>query len=229
MAGEDTKTIEEELRKSLGKEFGEVCYHVLNEWCDLYLTWNQFKNLFCRSPERVELLSKAGAGFFYNVDRHFFSSMMLALCRLSDRPSTAGRENLTVKLFPNCMDSNNRVARMTALLDQVEKSTAFARDWRNRRISHNDFNLKLGKTEPLKTATVELVDGAIAAIHATLAYIHEEFMDTELADDVIDGSDNEMDMLIRVYLGVQQEERNQELLEMGRFEQFNFPKWLQNT
>jgi hypothetical protein len=229
MAGENATALAEELKKSLGNEFGEVCYHVFNEWCDLYVTWKQFKNLFCRGPERVELLNKAGAGFFYNVDRHFFSSVMLALCRLSDPPATAGRKNLTAMLFHKFMDTDERATKMVVLLEQVTQSTAFARDWRNRRISHNDFSLKVEQAEPLKTATVELVDRAIAAIHATLAYIYQEFKDAGLHDDVIDGLNNEMVMLNRIYLGVQQQERNLELLKIGKFEQFDFPKWMENT
>jgi hypothetical protein len=207
MAGENATALAEELKKSLGNEFGEVCYHVFNEWCDLYVTWKQFKN----------------------VDRHFFSSVMLALCRLSDPPATAGRKNLTAMLFHKFMDTDERATKMVVLLEQVTQSTAFARDWRNRRISHNDFSLKVEQAEPLKTATVELVDRAIAAIHATLAYIYQEFKDAGLHDDVIDGLNNEMVMLNRIYLGVQQQERNLELLKIGKFEQFDFPKWMENT
>lgn len=49
---------------SLGDDFGLVYYIARNEWCDLWVTWKQYKNMFGHGIERVDLMNRAGSGFF---------------------------------------------------------------------------------------------------------------------------------------------------------------------
>jgi hypothetical protein len=213
----------------LGNDFGEVFHLALDELVDLNRTWGQFKNLFCRGRERVDLLNKAGASFYYNVDRHFFSSVMLAICRLSDPPKSVGKKNLTVHLFLDFMDTKDRADTMTDMLQGVSDATKFARDWRNRRFSHNSFDLQTGDARPLEIATVELVDNAIASLYKTMQFVTLDFMSTNLSGHVLDSLNNEMVMLNRLFLGVEQHNQKLKRLKNGEYDPFEFPKWLQNT
>jgi AbiU2 len=215
-------------RQRLGQEFGDVFYLSFNEWCDLQQIWAQFENLFGHGPERVALMNEAGAGFFYYVDRLFFEASMLALCRLSDPMKSAGKENLTVMLFMKFMDNDVRKAKMQALLDTATASTNFARDWRNRKIGHNDLNLKMGTALPLEDATRNLVNQAITALHGVFEYVTVEFMNTNLGNKVIAGLNNEMVMLHRLLLGVEQNARVLEDLKLGKLDTHEWPKWLRN-
>jgi AbiU2 len=216
-------------RKWLGPEFGDVFYFSLNEWCDLRQTWSQYENLFGLGPERVALLNKAGAAFFYQVDRHFLEACMLSACRLSDPVETAGKKNLTVQLFATFMDTDKRKAKMAQMISSALASTNFARDWRNRRIAHNDFDLKNGTGKPLENANRQLMNTAINELHKVFAYVTTEFMNTHLADIVIAPLNNEVVMLHRLHLGVEQFERDMEALKAGKLELREWPKWLQDA
>jgi AbiU2 len=229
MSHQTTNETHDEYRKQLGLEFGDVFYYSLNEWCDLWCTWSQYENLFGHGSERVALLNKAGAAFFYQVDRHFLEACMLSACRLSDPIETAGKKNLTVQLFAKFIDTAKRKAEMAQLLDAASASTGFARDWRNRRIAHNDFDLRNGTGKPLEDASRKLMNIAIDKLHKVFAYVATEFMNTHLADTVIAPLNNEVVMLHRLHLGVEQFERDMEALKAGKLELREWPKWLQGA
>ena len=174
-------------------------------------------------------MNKAGASFFYMVQRHFFEAVLLAVCRLSDPAKTLSKTNLTVLLFREFMDTDERRIKLDALLEKVSATTQFARDWRNRRIGHNDLDLKNGASEPLKKATRESVRCAIHALYEVLAYISSDFMKTELVDKVITGFNNEMAMLDRLYLGAMSYDKEQEDLKKGIVPSMERPEWLHNS
>jgi hypothetical protein len=227
-----TKTSEEVLEKycrHLGKKFGDVYFLARNEWIDIRVTWNQYENLFGHGPERVDLMNKAGVLFFFMVQRHFFEAVLLAVCRLSDQIKTGRKANLTVLLFREFMDTDERRIKLDSLLEKVEVTTEFARDWRNRRISHNDLDLKNGTAAPLEEANRKLVSNAIKALHEVLNYINLEFINTELIDDVITGFNNEMAMLDRLYLGVMSYEKELAALKSGIVPPLERPEWLHNS
>jgi hypothetical protein len=212
----------------MGQEFGDVFYWSFNEWCDLQQIWEQFENLFGHSPKRVAVMNEAGAAFFYNVDRLFFEASMLALCRLSDPLKSAGKDNLTVMLFMKYMDSDVRKVKMKALLETVTTSTSFARDWRNRKIGHNNLDLRMGTAIPLEDATRNAVNEAIASLHSVFEYVAVEFMQTNLGNKVIPSLNNEMTMLHRLHLGIEQHARVLECLKSGKIDSHDWPKWLRN-
>jgi hypothetical protein len=226
----EIKTSEEvinEYRRILGNEFGEVYFLVRNEWIDIWVTWNQFESLFGHGPERIDLMNKAGASFFYLVQRHFFEAVLLAVCRLSDRTENGGKANLTVLRFKKFMNTPERQVKLKSLLGEVNTATQFARDWRNRMISHNDLDLKLGISKPLEEATRELVSKAIKSLHEVLAYISLNFMGIGFIDEVITGLNNEMVMLDRLFLGVMSYEDELNSFKRGMVLCLDRPKWLQ--
>jgi len=222
------KEVLEDYRSHLGKNFGDIYFHARNEWIDIWITWNQYENLFGHGSERVDLMNKAGASFFYSVQRHFFETVLLAVCRLSDPIKTGSKTNLTVLLFREFMDTDERRAKIDSLLEKVKGTTEFARDWRNRRISHNDLDLKGGAAEPLKIATRNIVSNAIQSIYEVIAYISLEFMKSELIEKVVTGFNNEMNMLDRLYLGTESRDKELEDLKNGKAPLPERPEWLHN-
>jgi hypothetical protein len=222
----------EDMRKdyiaALGADFGSIYLHVFNEWCDLKITWKQFKNLFCSGPERVDLMNRCGAEFFYRVDRIFFESVLLALCRLTDPPMTGKKQNLSVALFAQFMTTDARKQQMGELVGAAIKSTAFARDWRNRRVGHNDYDLLLNGNAPLEKATILLVDASVDCIYQILLYVNKEFRKVELHNGVIDDLNNEMVMLERLYRGDLSFQDELERLAAHEFHELPLPGWLTN-
>ena len=223
-----SEEVHNNYRYRLGKEFGSIYYHALSEWVDLRVTWKQFESLFGHGKERVDLLNRCGSSFWHRVDRLFFEAVALAVCRLSDPAKTGKKSNLSVMLFEEHMDTPERKAKMEALLETVRAKVGFARDWRNRRISHNDYDLKIGSAEAegLKPATRNAMNEAILALHSVLSFISSEFMETTLWDDVIDAHENEMIMLHRLYLGDLENGKELNNLKEDSILPEDLPKWL---
>lgn len=213
-------------KSKLGDEFGLAYYHAHAEWCDLWLTWKQFRTLFCSGPERVELLNRCGSDFFYRVDKLFFESTILAICRLTDNEKVAGRPTLSVRAFLKFMSSDEQKEVMRALIQRVNESVAFARDWRNRRISHNDLALITGEALPLEVATIDLVSRSITSLYNVFSYISTEFMGTGISDDVIDALNNENVTLDRLYLGDLEFSSELKALRSGQHYERERPGWL---
>ena len=228
----DAKTSSEmhaKYRDRLGKKFGDVYFHVKNEWVDILVTWKQYENLFGCGPERVELMNKSGSMFFHMVQRHFFEATLLGLCRLSDPLKTLNKENLTVMLLCEFMDTPERHDKLNALLDKVRVNTKFARDWRNRRISHNDLDLKHGTADPLEKATRELVSVSLNSVYDVLAYVSIEFLGADLVNDVVGDFNNEFAMLERLYLGNLARKEEIRKLKFEGIRLADKPDWLYNS
>ena len=71
------------------------------------------------------------------------------------------------------------------LVDSAVNKAKFARDWRNRRISHSDFATAVGNAEPLAPANLHQVTSALDAVHAVLNAISKELLNAEIANLVI--------------------------------------------
>ncbi|CAD7039475.1 hypothetical protein RHAB21_02922 [Pseudorhizobium halotolerans] len=229
MAHNSPEQVREKYVAKLGDELGVIYHHLLNEWCSVWLVWKQFENLFGHGQERITLLNKAGGSFFYLVDQLFFEATILAICRLSDPPRSAGKRNLTVFSLLNFMDTNQRRAELQLRLRAAQEATMFARDWRNRRISHNDHALLTNTSaEPLKEATRIKVSSAIKSLHEVLRYISIELMQTDLHDEVIDQLNNEMVLLDLLYLGQLAHEKELLDLRLDQDTRLERPLWLRN-
>lgn len=228
-----TRSSEEILdyyKRNLGDDFGNTYYHIVSEWSELWLLWKQFRNLFCQGPERVTLLNNCGAAFFARVDSTFLESTFLSICRLSDPVESFGKPNLTVRRLPQFANFESQKSKMDELLEDIAIKSKFARDWRNRRISHSDYHLKLSTEEatPLKSATIREVDDAINAIFKIISYISLEFLKSHLEEEVIDPLNNEMVLLDRLYLGDQEFNRELQDLKDRRILPSKRPEWLIN-
>lgn len=218
--------IQENYKTLLGEEFGNAYYHALSEWVDLRVTWKQFESLFGSGRERVDLINRCGGAFWYRVEKLFFEAVALAVCRLSDPIKTGRKSNLTVMLFEKFMDTPKRKAELKIRLDDVKGKVEFARDRRNRRISHNDYDSKIGTAHALLPATRDAMNDAISALHRVFSYISAEFMESDLWDNVLDDHNNELVMLHRLYLGDAEHDREIEQLKNERILPVDLPDWL---
>ena len=70
---------------------------------------------------------------------------------------------------------------MTALVETAIEKTAFARDWRNRHIAHQDLRLALqDRAEPLERGSRADVKEALAAVAAVLRRICQHYESTHI-------------------------------------------------
>ena len=161
-----------ELHQQLSDELTWLCLH-----------WKEYLKLFATNDRRTALLNATAPNFFVHFEDLVWHSTMLGLCRLTDPPKSAGKDNLTVTRLSSVVPD-------TAVAKQVEreagaavKATSFARDWRNRRVAHRSLDLlKNPRLNPLAAATRTDIDAAIKAVAEVLntlnhhyAAIHHDF------------------------------------------------------
>ena len=147
---------------------------------------DEFRELFTR-PEDVSLMNAlTGGAFTWDIQNVLWDDLLLRVCKLTDPPKSAGKHNLTVTVLPAFCEPHG-----AALYDQVQhlvrtavKKATFARDWRNRRISHSDLATAVGTAEPLAPASLERVTSALDAVHAVLNTISNQLMQAEIQNSI---------------------------------------------
>ncbi|MDO9051955.1 MAG: hypothetical protein Q7U70_10755 [Methylotenera sp.] len=135
---------------AMGEPLGELYSALWQHLTLLYNKWGDYVALFGTNPERIVLLNKTGASFFRTVQDCLWDDSLLHLARITDSSSTGKKHNLTIRRISELVNDVKQKAELEAFVDTAVKATAFARDWRNRRIAHRDLQLALDlPTEPL--------------------------------------------------------------------------------
>ena len=173
-----------DFQKQLGKEFGTVFHALWTEWAWCLLRRDEYRVLSTKS-EDVSLMNQiTGGAFTWDIQRIFWDDLLLSVAKLTDPPKSAGKTNLTVRRLPMfCkLHGETLYEQVLRLVDDAENQAHFARDWRNRRIGHSDLETSIGEAVPLAPASLKDVTDALDAIHAVLAEISKELMDSEIAN-----------------------------------------------
>lgn len=166
--------VKELYQKLLGREFGQVFYELHAAWLLALARYVEFDRLF-GSPKHVEHLNAIGGGFFGDVQYIFWDDLILRLCRLTDPVGTGNKRNLTIQIVPKLCRANLR-AEIQGGVERAVEAAGFARDHRNRRIAHEDYDLALRRdAEPLPAASLENAKKSLDYIHAVLdtVYVRE--------------------------------------------------------
>lgn len=164
----------------MGKELA-LAHKTLNDdvvW--LRFKWQQYRNLFGTSSERIEYLRESASSFFGMVDSVLFEDTLLHISRLTDPVGTGQRRNLTLLSIPPLIADEQLRRDVEALVDAAVNAARFARDWRNRHIAHRDLRLALDDSAPaLEIASRGLVEGALAAIEKAVASLDSHFFNCD--------------------------------------------------
>ena len=153
----------------MGEELGELYSALWQELTSLHSKWGHYVVLFGTNPERIELLNSTGAGFFAAVQTTLWNDTLIHLARMTDSVSSAGKPNLSFKRLALLIQQKETASKVSELVDVALKRTAFARDWRNRRIAHQDLALALNTSlVPLASASRLQVDDALDVLGKTL-------------------------------------------------------------
>src|SRR5260221_2506744 len=161
------------FRKIIGQEIDDVFWALANQVTYLSSIYQDYHYLFGEGSEtRVAMLNKAGSSFFSRVQTALEHELMLGLCRATDPTRTVSKENLTViRLEPMLKKKSAALGLLVSVrAKRAEKATKFARDWRNRVLSHNDVELSIGlsSARPLSAATLGKIDHALTTLDEVL-------------------------------------------------------------
>ena len=175
-------------RTKLGDEFVDAFHGLRDEWAWSVVRRDEFRVLFTRDEDVSLLNALAGGGFGWDIQRVLWDDLLLRVCRLTDpAQSGGGKQNLTVRRLPApCGQHDASLGRQVgALVDDAVEKARFARDWRNRRISHSDWATFIGQADPLAPASLEHVSSALDAVHAILNTVSNALVGAEMANLVM--------------------------------------------
>lgn len=146
---------------------GELHYELWNQVVWLHIKWREYRAFFGKDRETVEFLNEVAPAFFHHLQRVLWDDVLLHLCRLTDPPKSAGKDNLSLTCLPPAVPDLRLRGEVEALVDLCQQRTAFARDWRNRRLAHTELPpLNGAKTTALAAASRQHVEDALNAIRA---------------------------------------------------------------
>lgn len=173
--------VQAEYIAAMGDEFGRIYYALVAEFLSLRLRWQQYRELFGTTPERVELLQQAASLCFGIMQDALWENTLLHLSRLTDRPTIAGKDTLSIRRLPALVADQAFRTELAGLIDVAVTKIAFARDWRNRTIAHTELRLALNLPSPvLSEASRASVEGALHSLGKLLSHISEHFFDSEM-------------------------------------------------
>ena len=210
------EALEDDLSR-LGPRLGPVFHGLWNDIAWLHIKWREYREMFGATPERIELLNSAARLFFGIVQDMLWEDTLLHLSRLTDPPKSKGRLNLTVQALPGQIGDQLLRDEVSGLVVRAVEATKFARDWRNRRISHRDLDLALNNgAKPLAPASRKEVSEAVSAVHEVLNRISERLLQRTLADDVISRGGDAVELMFVIRDGLEAGEAREERLRKGQ-------------
>ena len=184
---ETSETVRQRYQAKLGTEFGAAFRGLEIDWTWALMRVNEFRNLFNRAEDVALLNAITGGGFTWDIQHILWDDLLLRVCRLTDPCKSAGKHNLTVRRLPSfCKEKEPALCEeVQRRVDTAVEKAEFARDWRNRRISHTDWEKAMLQSEPLAPATLQQVASALDAVHAVLNTISNGLLNAEMANFVV--------------------------------------------
>ena len=176
----------EEYKSQLGNEFGTAFHSLSNDWTWALLRLKEYQVLFGRKEDVTFLNMLTGGSFLWDIQQIFWEDLLLRVCRLTD-PRTSGRNrNLSIQALPPFVKEKEPTLflKIQKLVNKAVAKADFARDWRNRRISHSAWDRTMEPAKPLTTATLKQIQDALDSVHAVLNAISIRLLGTELANTV---------------------------------------------
>lgn len=182
---------------AMGDELGNLFYELSNECTWLHLKWQQFVILYGTNPERVVLLNDIAPMFFGIVQECLWENVLLHLCRLTDPPKSAGKENLTLNLLPPLV-TPVLAAHIELLIRGAAPKFDFARGWRNRRLAHYDRGLAMEEAaNSLADASRRHVMEALSHIGEILNAVRSHYLDETAVYEFAIGQLGDADALVK--------------------------------
>ena len=176
-AEEVAKSYQETMGPNLGSMFCALYFDVAH----LHEKWGQYKELFATSEDRVQMLNRAAPGLFGSLQRTLWTDIILHVARINDKPSTAGRANLTLRSLVQAVEEPGFRSELTSLADRARELARFCTDWRNRKLAHKDLDLAIQKAaKPLEAASRAKVQDALGSIADLMNSINLHFCDSEI-------------------------------------------------
>ena len=163
----------------MGTELGAIYNALWQQLAWLHSKWAEYVDLFGTKESRVALMNEAAPRFFRIVQDSIWDDVLIHIARLTDPPKSAGRANLTIQRLPALVDAAVK-AEVNGKIAVALTRSAFARDWRNRRIAHGDYELALDLSAaiPLAPASRQMVCEALESVCDVINAVGLHYLDS---------------------------------------------------
>lgn len=209
MTSQSADEIKAENVAAMGKDLGEQYSELWQEAAYLHAKWAEYVELFGTKASRIDLLNDAAGHLFAMIQDQMWDDILMHIARLTDPPATGKKRNLSLQNLPDLVGAEvkPRVAdRVAAVLAKTE----FCRDWRNRRVAHQDLLLALdASSELLKEGSRKDVVDALSAITKVLSEVSEYYMDAEIGLDAFSPAGGAIDLLRLIHDGLKAQKQRE--------------------
>ena len=215
---QSAEQVREKHLRDMGPDLGPVYHELWNEVTWLHAKWNQYRQLFGHSLQRVELLNKVAGHFFRIVQDALWDDVILHLARLTDPLKSGGKANLSLRRLPKLISDATLKKEVGSLIEVALSTSLFVRDLRNRKLAHIDLALAL-KTgvEPIPGVSRDKVEAALSAVRVVLNKLEAYYWESETAYEHFISMGGEGDTLIYfMRAGLRAEDSRRERLRQGR-------------
>lgn len=168
-----------DYERVMGTELGAIYNALWQQLAWLHSKWAEYVDLFGTKESRVALMNEAAPRFFRIVQDSIWDDVLIHIARLTDPPKSAGRANLTIQRLPALVDAAVK-AEVNGKIAVALTRSAFARDWRNRRIAHGDYELALDLSAaiPLAPASRQMVCEALESVCDVINAVGLHYLDS---------------------------------------------------
>lgn len=167
------------------EDIKELVNELKREISQLYLILEQCRQLYS-NPETVSILNKTAGVFFQVVQSQFFDALIMGISRLTDKEHIGGRRNLSINAICRLIQDDQLKMELVTLCREAETASEFARNHRNKRISHSDqVYYKSRESSPLNTATFAKKENSLTAIEAVIGLVFSRLFKTTVVSKFI--------------------------------------------
>lgn len=160
----------------MGEDLGSVYYKLYNQVIFLHQRWLTYLELFATEKSRIELLNESGSFFFYIVQKGLFENVVMSISRISDSEVSMGHKNLTMRMLPKFIQNIELRNEIELQIKwHIEPAVSFAKELRNKRFGHEDFNISMGVSSLQEKSGIEHVEMALKSIRNLMNTIQKNF------------------------------------------------------
>jgi hypothetical protein len=208
-----------DYERVMGSELGAIYNSLWQQLAWLHSKWAEYVELFGTRESRVSLMNEAAPSFFRMVQDSLLDDVLIHVARLTDPLKSAGRANLTIQRLPLLVEVAVK-AEVDAKIAAALTRSAFARDWRNRRIAHGDYELELDLpgANPLTPTSRQMVREALESLCDVINAVGLHYLDTTNCFDSGSSHSGALSLLHVIDAGLEAQRQRAALIQSGQMD-----------
>jgi len=144
-----------ELPEDVRPVFQNLC----QDLASLHGKWRFYLELFS-DRDTVGLLNNVAMASFQMLEESLRSDITMSICRLCDPAKSCGQNNLSINVL---VEKFSKVPGLSQLWDDFQRQCEPVRQYRNKRIGHNDLSAALQPHDnPLPNVTRPTIDSILS-------------------------------------------------------------------